>query len=147
VSKNITSGGIYRLTFRAKNINGWSLFSPISNIKAATKPQRPPAPTFYSATSTSVTINMYRSSEDGGDLILDYELWRNTGGSSTTYVNVTSYDGVSMSWTVSVSSDGLVSGTIYKFMTVATNAFGTSDFSDELNVGVSSFPAKPSPLT
>lgn len=46
VSKNIISGGIYKFTYRAKNVNGWSLFSPISNIKAATKPQRPPAPTF-----------------------------------------------------------------------------------------------------
>jgi hypothetical protein len=86
LSYNISSGGIYRFTYRAKNVNGWSLFSPITNIKAATKPQRPPAPTFQTATSTSVTIGMYRSFEDGGDLIINYQLWRNTGGSSTTYV-------------------------------------------------------------
>ena len=90
---------------------------------------------------------MYRSSEDGGDLIINYELWRNTGGSSTTYVKVTSYNCVGMIHTISVSADSLVSGTIYKFMTVATNAFGSSDFSDELNAGVSSFPARPSPVT
>jgi hypothetical protein len=147
ISKNITSGGIYRFTYRAKNVNGWSPFSPVTNIKAATRPQRPPAPTFQSATSTSVTINMFRSSEDGGDLIINYQLWRNAGGSSTTYVQVTSYNGVSMSCTLSVAADSLTSGTIYKFMTVATNAFGSSDYSDELNVGVSSFPAKPSPVT
>lgn len=72
LSYNIKSGGIYRFTYRAKNVNGWSLFSPITNIKAATKPQRPPAPTFNTATATSVTIDMYRSSEDGGDLIINY---------------------------------------------------------------------------
>jgi hypothetical protein len=38
LSYNISSGGIYRFTYRAKNVNGWSLFSPITNIKAATKP-------------------------------------------------------------------------------------------------------------
>jgi len=32
-------------------------------------------------------------------------------------------------------------------MTVATNAYGGSDYSDELNAGVSSFPAKPSPVS
>lgn len=90
---------------------------------------------------------MYRSSEDSGDLIINYQLWRNTGGSSTTYVEVTSYDGVSMSHTISIAVDGLVSGAIYKFMTVANNNYGSSDFSDELNVGVSSFPAKPSAVT
>lgn len=141
VSQNITSGGIYRFTYRAKNVNGWSLFSPVTNVKAAARPQRPPAPTFKTATATSVTINMYQSSEDGGDLIINYQLWRNTGGSSTTYVQVTSYDGVSMSWTVSVATDGIVSGTIYMFMTLATNTYGSSDFSDQLNAGVSSFPA------
>ena len=128
-------------------MNGWSSFSPISNIKAATKPERPPAPTFKTATATSVTIDMYRSSQDGGDLIISYELWRNSGGSSTTYVKVSSYDGVSMTHTISVATDGIVSGTIYKFMTVAKNAFGTSDYSDQLSAGVSSFPAKPNPVT
>jgi hypothetical protein len=46
-----------------------------------------------------------------------------------------------MSWTVSVATDGIVSGTIYMFMTLATNTYGSSDFSDQLNAGVSSFPA------
>jgi hypothetical protein len=52
-----------------------------------------------------------------------------------------------MTHTISVSIDGLMSGKIYKFMTLATNTYGSSDFSDELNVGISSFPAKPSPVT
>lgn len=52
-----------------------------------------------------------------------------------------------MTHTISVAVDGLVSGKVYKFMTVATNTYGSSDFSDELNVGVSSFPAKPNSVT
>lgn len=52
-----------------------------------------------------------------------------------------------MTHTISVATDGLVSGKVYKFMTVATNTYGSSDFSDELNAGVSSFPAKPNPVT
>lgn len=39
-----------------------------------------------------------------------------------------------------------MASTIYKFKFRAVNDFGPSGFSDEIDVGVSSFPAKPNPL-
>ena len=38
INELIKSGGIYRFRYRTKNVNGWSLFSPITHIKAATIP-------------------------------------------------------------------------------------------------------------
>jgi hypothetical protein len=48
---------------------------------------------------------------------------------------------------MTVADDNLVASTIYKLKYRAVNAYGPSDFSDELNIGVASFPAKPNPVT
>lgn len=70
----------------------------------------------------------------------------NNGGSSTLYNNVTRYDGHSKSQTVTISDDGLSSGVIYKFKYRAINIYGYSDWSEDLNAGLSSFPVKPNPV-
>ena len=56
---------------------------------------------------------------------------------------VESYDGSALTHTVTAADDLLVASTIYKFRYLAVNAYGESDLSDEVNAGVSSFPAKP----
>lgn len=35
---NLTFAGVYRFRFRTQNINGWSAFSPVNHIRAATIP-------------------------------------------------------------------------------------------------------------
>ena len=47
---------------------------------------------------------------------------------------------------MTVLDDGIVAGLIYKLKYRATNMYGYSDFSEELNIGVTSFPAKPDPV-
>ena len=83
VADNILKGKIYRFRFRSLNINGWSDYSPVSYIRAATLPERPPAPTFGTATNNLITINLFQSSNAGGSEILYYELYRNKGGVTT----------------------------------------------------------------
>lgn len=61
LASGVKSGDIFRFRFRAKNVNGWSSFSPISHIKAATIPTRPPAPKFVDATATSLTLALLES--------------------------------------------------------------------------------------
>ncbi|WP_210131933.1 hypothetical protein [Staphylococcus sp. GDK8D30P] len=77
---------MYRFRYRSQNINGWSEFSPITYIRASTVPIRPPAPLFSTATASSITLNLFPSTYSRGSLINSYELWRNLGGSSTTFV-------------------------------------------------------------
>jgi hypothetical protein len=48
---------------------------------------------------------------------------------------------------LTVTADAIVPSTIYKLKYRAVNEFGYSDFSEELNVGVASFPVKPNPVT
>jgi len=60
---------------------------------------------------------------------------------------VTTYDGKSLSHTLTVLADAIVPSTIYKLKYRAVNEYGYSDFSEELNIGVASFPLKPNPVT
>jgi hypothetical protein len=77
MNQKITSGAIFRFRYRVRNVNGWSLFSPI----------------FETATSTSITMNLQETEFDGGQIITGYELWINEGGASTTFRQVSTYDG------------------------------------------------------
>ena len=96
IAYGITVGNIYRFRFRSRNVNGWSEFSEIMYIRAATVPERPTAPTFLGATSSSISVQFSRSLSDGGALISVYELYINEGGISTTYSKVETYDGKSL---------------------------------------------------
>ncbi len=100
VQKNVSSGSIFRFRYRVKNVNGWSEFSPISHIKAATLAERPPAPMFKSATSTTVSLDLLESTKDGGQIITAYQLFINEGGSSEIYKVVSTYDGMSRTHTL-----------------------------------------------
>jgi hypothetical protein len=144
---NITQGTMYRFRYRCRNVNGWSSYSPITYIAAATIPVRPPAPVFSTATATSITLNLFPSTDSRGSSITSYELWKNAGGTSTLY-SITSYDGYSSTATITTSApDSLVAGSIYKFKYRALNDYGASDFSDEVNAGVTSFPTTPTAPT
>lgn len=146
VEQNIVTGAIYRFRYRTLNINGWSEFSPITYIKAATSPERPPAPTFVTATADSITINLYQTINTGGSEIQSYQLYRNQGGVSTEYTLVSTYNGQASQHTLTVADDALQQGIIYKLRSLAVNAYGSSELSEEVNAGVSSFPAKPNPV-
>lgn len=100
---------MFRFRFRAKNINGWSDFSPIQYITAAAVPVRPPAPEFVTATAATITLVLSPSTDSRGSDITAYELFRNGGGTSTTYTLISSYS-TGSNTVVITSSDGITSG-------------------------------------
>ena len=103
-------GGLYRFRYRARNVNGWSSFSPVAYIRAASKPGRPEAPLLDSVDATGFTVILRRTGDDGGGSIQRYELWRNQGTGTVDFVQVTSYDGTSQSHTLTVAADSLAEG-------------------------------------
>lgn len=88
-------------------------------------------------------MSLTPTSEDGGDPISGYKIFRDDGsglvGSSYT-TEVTTYDGSASTHTVTVAADGLVLGKLYRFVYVATNSFGDSAFSQHLIAGVGAPP-------
>lgn len=79
ITAGIVRGRTYRFKYRAKNGAGWSDYSPILYATAATYPSAPAAPTLYSATGSSITLDFSESTDNGGSKITSYELWKDTG--------------------------------------------------------------------
>lgn len=62
---------------------GWSEYSPIAFVNAATRPLAPLRPIFVNSTATTVTLNLTRSSDDGGSRITGYKLFCDQGDDFT----------------------------------------------------------------
>lgn len=148
-TQNITKGKDHRFRYRAQNAAGWSGFSPISYLRAATIPQSPGKPVLLSRTSTSITIGMSQTLDDGGSPILKNYLY--IGGENDTYTSfsiVSAYDMTSSTFTFNTTDSPalIATGGIYKIAYVANNAFGNSAFDSQLTVGVGSQPPAPTTL-
>lgn len=89
----VVEGGLYRFRYRARNVNGWSGFSPVAYIRAASRPGRPDAPVRDSVDAVGFTVTLRRTPDDGGGAILRYELWRNQGTGTADFIIVATYDG------------------------------------------------------
>lgn len=75
-----------------------------------------------------------------------YELFVNEGYGSTVFTKVDSYDGLSSTHQLTIGSDSIEAGKVYKFKYRSYNSYGYSDFSEELNSAVGGFPSKPNQL-
>lgn len=127
------------------NVNGWSNWSPVGYIKAASVPIAPLAPTLVSTTATTITLNINPSLSDGGSQILAYKLFMDSGVLGSAFTLISNYDGTSATYTVT-TSDGLVQGTKFRFITVASNAIGDSEASPEVRFAAASVPTQPAQL-
>lgn len=103
-------------------------------------PNAPPKPTYISSTSTSITVQFYPTSNSNGAAINGYEIWRDLGDYSSGLVfEETTYDGVSMQFTLT----GLTPGAVYKIANLAKNSQGSSLFSDYVMIGATLLPVAP----
>lgn len=112
ISAGIQPGGLYRFRYRARNVNGWSGWSSLSYIRAASVPARPPRPLLLSVDATTIRVQLVRASHDGGSAILGYELYRNQGSGTVDFINVTTFAPYAqvMTHTMSVANDGMTTG-------------------------------------
>lgn len=59
----------------------------------------------------------------------------------TSWTNVTSYNGNSMSHTLEVGTDNILSNNQYRFRILAKNMYGESEFSEELTAAIAPLPS------
>ena len=143
VTRNVEKGKIYAFRYRAVNIIGPGQWSEVTQLKAATKPEQPPKPTFVSATDDSITIGLQQTTDNGGSLITQYLLYRDGGDLSTPVdIEVEDYDGFSEQYTVT----GLDPGKKYRFDYVAVNEFGYSEESFTSTAAASYLPDPPTDI-
>lgn len=150
ITSGIVRGRTYRLRYRSLNGAGWSGYSPLLYATAATTPSAPSAPTLDSATGTSITLNFYESSDNGGSKITLYELWIDEGTLGSDFNQVTTYTNNAMSTTLTGSVNlitTITAGTVYTFKIRAKNAVDYSPFSAEVRFAAATPPAKPATPT
>lgn len=128
-----------------RNAIGWSAYSPIGYILAASKPAAPPAPTYVSSTSTTVTMSLQTSLDDGGSPITGYALYRDDGDDFTSSYTIMAY--TSGTTYTTVAADAITSKAVYRFVYVAINAVDSSDYSPPLIAGVGAKVPAPSTPT
>jgi hypothetical protein len=100
IHHQIVKGTLYRLRYRALNKIGWSHYSPVAYIRAATTPIAPLQMSYISSTSTTVTLSIPRSMDDRGSPITHYKLWYDLGDDLTSlFQEVPSYNGQDVEFT------------------------------------------------
>ena len=63
------------------------------------------------------------------------------------FLQVTTYSGTTTTHTLTIADDSIIAGQIYMLKSLASNEFGNSDYSEEVTIGLSSYPAAPATLT
>ena len=85
VYAGIEEGTTYRFRYRSLNSVGWSEYSPITYIMAASKPEKPAVPMLAAVSDTSITLSLSPSAEDGGSPITGHKIFRDDGTTFTTF--------------------------------------------------------------
>lgn len=84
-------------------------------------------PYFLSFISNTLSIVIPRSDDNGGNAILTYELWLDSGNNFTSnFINLTSYTSNSIIYQATTLNDGLKPGYIYRMQTRSLNNIGYS---------------------
>jgi len=142
LNKTLEKGQLVKARYRAKNFIGWSDYSATGYLKNAGVPSRPPKPTYVSSTSTSITVEISPSESNNGEVVSEYQLWRDGGDYSTTVNVLVATFTTSTQHTVT----GLTTGTIYRFGVVAVNDIGDSLMSYYGTFAAATLPAQPADI-
>jgi len=70
IVRNVNKGNTYACRYRARNMYGWSDYSPISYLVVAVEPAVANKPIFVSATNTNITVNLNLNCDHRGSTIL-----------------------------------------------------------------------------
>ncbi len=112
---NVVKGTTYRYMYRARNINGWGDFSGVAYLRAASVPERPPAPSLLLVDDDQIALQLYTSTDTGGAPIEAYELWVDQGALNSAFTKVSSYSGSisTLTHTLGRVADSLTAGRLY----------------------------------
>jgi large repetitive protein len=145
-TSSVDIGDSYQFKVRAKNIWGWSAFSPVLTVVAAHKPDTMATVTTSIVSSTGAVRITWTAPESNGDAITEYKIL--IGDSTgTTYTESSDCDGsnsaviTALSCTVDMSSLAAIpysyttQGTLIRVRATASNDYGESSESTENTSG------------
>ena len=131
----VSKGNTYAFRYRALNVYGFGDYSPVSYITVSNAPDKPNKLSVSSYSSSSITLSIPINLGDGGSPLTTLQVYYADGLTSSTYTAVSGWTYGSTTWTIGVSN-GLTVGHIFKFKHNVANVYFTSDYSDEIYVGL-----------
>ncbi len=147
----LTTAQTYRFRYRAINRVGASGWSPVTYIQPATMPSTPKAPEYIESDDDMIKIQLFRSEEDGGLPILDYEVWMDRGTLTSEFDKLTNYNYFVHGFTYEVKkseySSTMTSGLSYRFKSRSKNIIGYSEYSDTSRMALGPLPSTPNAPT
>jgi large repetitive protein len=146
----LVNGRTYRYKYRVRNINGWSDFSPIGYLVAASKPGKPSIPTLVDVNSSIFTIRLLSPSDTGGSKIFRYEIFIDEGAINSGFRSVGTFTGSSGTHIFSASDTTLTPqlepGKLYRVRWAVENEIDSSEVSEALRLGFDSQAETPTNL-
>ena len=135
VTSGIVTGRLYRSRYRARNIIGFSEYSPIGYIEASQEPDQPNAPTV--TISGSDVIISWTLPDNKGNSITDIELYiQNKAGVLTSHGNLGSVTTTTLLMTEFTSTYLLIQGDDILTAIKAYNENGWSQISSTSATGI-----------
>lgn len=145
VTRDIQKGKFYAFRYRAINSVGPSGWSPFGKVQAASVPKAPPAPEYVTADSSSITLSLLNTQDDGGSPIIDSKLYTDQGDRSAGLIyEVTPTYVPGVGYAISVFNDAstLTAKTTYMFAYSVKNEIGWSEKSNPITVETSTKPSQ-----
>jgi hypothetical protein len=137
----LTKSNTYAFRYRARNLYGWSAYSPVTMILVASEPGMAAKPTFVSADDNNINVVLNLNTENKGASVIEHEISISSDG--TTYTPLIGYDGTSLSYTLNSLVDTLQTGQIYRIRLRARNTIGWGDYSLDCLAAMSNRPNIP----
>ena len=145
VDENLSSGINYGYKVEAINRVGTSDLSPETVATTGEKPGKPPAPTYVSSTTSTITLSFDPVVETGGLPLVRYHLFRDNGTLDTNFEEINSYLGSDTEFVIDQSVETtMVLGRSYRFYITAENTLDQGPASDLTTVALGSLPSEPS---
>jgi hypothetical protein len=116
-------------------------------ILAAGIPGIPSAPTYVSSTATTITIAWVDDTNNGGSVILNYNIYVDTGSLTVNTFNLVGQTSILTYTLDNTVLTQFLSGSMYRFRITAVNVLGESSPSNEIRISLEPLPPQPATPT
>jgi len=100
ITDSILKGHTFRFKYRVKNNIGWTEFSPVTYILAASVPIKPPAAKVVSTADTQIVLQIFEPVDNGGSVVTKYDVYLDSGSGYGVVATIDHQLGVPMTVTV-----------------------------------------------
>jgi len=83
ITEGILKGHTFRFKYRVRNQIGWTDWSPVTYILAASVPIKPPAAKIITSSDSQLVLEVFEPTDNGGSIVTKYSLYMDSGSGFT----------------------------------------------------------------